>query len=274
MSRVMHSTGLGPNQVCTLFGSTPGSTVVPGPAYVSAGYGIEVADQWRRNFLVVVGFFLLFQLTQVLLIEFYPVSRSSVRHDAHCYRSCFFPAIHRRRRLAGLRQADAGDEQAERGAAGAEGDARQVRADHRGGEDPVQGSQVRVLHASGVRHAEQISAASLRARTAARLRGRTSTTMCLSRVGRGGCCTTCLDMSSREPSPHSWVPPAQVRAVWTVSWTRADVHLPGKTTCLDVLAQRKNIGVIAGSMLVDGRPLGGDFARGTAYGKPAPAAAF
>ena len=39
----------------------------------------------------------------------------------------------------------------------------------------------------------------------------------------------------------------------------------GKTTCLDVLAQRKNIGVIAGDLLVDGRPLGGDFARGTAY---------
>lgn len=40
----------------------------------------------------------------------------------------------------------------------------------------------------------------------------------------------------------------------------------GKTTCLDVLAQRKNIGVITGSMLVDGRPLASDFARGTAYG--------
>ena len=39
----------------------------------------------------------------------------------------------------------------------------------------------------------------------------------------------------------------------------------GKTTCLDVLAQRKNIGVVAGDLLVDGRPLGGDFARGTAY---------
>ncbi len=40
----------------------------------------------------------------------------------------------------------------------------------------------------------------------------------------------------------------------------------GKTTCLDVLAQRKNIGVIAGDVLVDGRPLTSDFARGTAYG--------
>lgn len=39
----------------------------------------------------------------------------------------------------------------------------------------------------------------------------------------------------------------------------------GKTTCLDVLAQRKNIGVITGDILVDGRPLPDDFARGSAY---------
>jgi len=41
----------------------------------------------------------------------------------------------------------------------------------------------------------------------------------------------------------------------------------GKTTCLDVLAQRKNIGVVSGDILVEGRPLAGDFARGTAYGR-------
>lgn len=40
----------------------------------------------------------------------------------------------------------------------------------------------------------------------------------------------------------------------------------GKTTCLDVLAQRKNIGVVSGDVLVGGRPLQADFARGTAYG--------
>jgi ABC-type multidrug transport system ATPase subunit len=39
----------------------------------------------------------------------------------------------------------------------------------------------------------------------------------------------------------------------------------GKTTCLDVLAQRKNIGVVSGDILVDGRPLDVDFARETAY---------
>ena len=40
----------------------------------------------------------------------------------------------------------------------------------------------------------------------------------------------------------------------------------GKTTALDVLAQRKNIGVITGDLLVDGKPLGRSFARNTAYG--------
>ncbi|KAF8120990.1 hypothetical protein EV363DRAFT_958800 [Boletus edulis] len=39
----------------------------------------------------------------------------------------------------------------------------------------------------------------------------------------------------------------------------------GKTTCLDVLAQRENIGVVTGDILVDGRAMSPDFARGTAY---------
>lgn len=41
----------------------------------------------------------------------------------------------------------------------------------------------------------------------------------------------------------------------------------GKTTCLDVLAQRKNVGVVSGDLMLDGRPLASDFARGTAYGE-------
>ena len=49
----------------------------------------------------------------------------------------------------------------------------------------------------------------------------------------------------------------------------------GKTTALDVLAQRKNVGAITGDLLVDGRPLGRSFARGTAYGVcPTPVAIF
>ena len=40
----------------------------------------------------------------------------------------------------------------------------------------------------------------------------------------------------------------------------------GKTTALDVLAQRKNIGVVTGDLLVDGKPLDVSFVRNTAYG--------
>ena len=40
----------------------------------------------------------------------------------------------------------------------------------------------------------------------------------------------------------------------------------GKTTVLDVLAQRKNTGVITGGFLVDRKPLNPSFARSTAYG--------
>ena len=64
---------LGPNQICTLFGSRPGSTEVFGRDYLSVGYDLDVDDIWRRNFTVLLGFFIAFQITQMLLIEYYPV---------------------------------------------------------------------------------------------------------------------------------------------------------------------------------------------------------
>ena len=39
----------------------------------------------------------------------------------------------------------------------------------------------------------------------------------------------------------------------------------GKTTLLDVLADRKNVGVITGDVLIDAKPRGVEFQRGTAY---------
>ena len=68
-------TGLGLNQACTLFGGSSGSSVIRGSSYVDVGYGIKTADIWRRNFLVLLGFLLFFQLTQFIAIEFFPVSR-------------------------------------------------------------------------------------------------------------------------------------------------------------------------------------------------------
>lgn len=58
---------------------------------------------------------------------------------------------------------------------------------------------------------------------------------------------------------HGYVKPGTMTALMGSSGA-------GKTTCLDVLATRKNIGVISGVMLFDGQPLKLDFARGTAYG--------
>lgn len=66
--------GLGPNQVCTLFGSSPANPEVSGRSYISVGYQYDVSDLWRRNFTVLLGFFILFQITQLVSLEYFPVS--------------------------------------------------------------------------------------------------------------------------------------------------------------------------------------------------------
>jgi ABC-type Mn2+/Zn2+ transport system ATPase subunit len=57
---------------------------------------------------------------------------------------------------------------------------------------------------------------------------------------------------------HGYVKPGELTALMGASGA-------GKTTLLDVLADRKNIGIITGDVLVDGKPRGVDFQRGTAY---------
>jgi ATP-binding cassette, subfamily G (WHITE), member 2, SNQ2 len=64
---------IGPNQACTVFGSAPGSSQIPGRSYLEAAFTLDVADIWRRNFIVLIGFFIFFLFTQVLAIEFFPV---------------------------------------------------------------------------------------------------------------------------------------------------------------------------------------------------------
>ena len=72
------SVELGPNQVCTLFGASAGSTTVSGRDYIKAGYHLDVDDLWRRNFIVIVGFLVLFSFTQTFVIELFPVSMISI----------------------------------------------------------------------------------------------------------------------------------------------------------------------------------------------------
>lgn len=57
---------------------------------------------------------------------------------------------------------------------------------------------------------------------------------------------------------YGYVKPGQITALMGASGA-------GKTTLLDVLASRKNIGVITGDVLIDGMPKGTSFQRGTAY---------
>ncbi|KAF1962541.1 hypothetical protein CC80DRAFT_400677 [Byssothecium circinans] len=57
---------------------------------------------------------------------------------------------------------------------------------------------------------------------------------------------------------YGYVKPGQLTALMGASGA-------GKTTLLDVLAARKNVGVISGDKLVDGKPPGIAFQRGTAY---------
>ena len=65
---------LGPNQACTLYGAAPGLDAVDGASYISAGFSMNVHDLWRRNFIVLFGWFLFYQIAQVLLIEYLNVS--------------------------------------------------------------------------------------------------------------------------------------------------------------------------------------------------------
>ena len=57
---------------------------------------------------------------------------------------------------------------------------------------------------------------------------------------------------------YGYVKPGELTALMGASGA-------GKTTLLDVLANRKNVGVITGDVLIDAKPRGVEFQRGTAY---------
>lgn len=67
---------LGLNQACTLFGAVGGSDIITGADYLRVGFDLNVNDIWRRNFPILIGFLIFFQITQVLALEFYPVRGS------------------------------------------------------------------------------------------------------------------------------------------------------------------------------------------------------
>ncbi|CAK5280362.1 unnamed protein product, partial [Mycena citricolor] len=210
-SLTKYPNGLGPNQVCTLFGASAGSASVSGNAYINAGYGISASNLWKRNLLVLLGFMIVFQVTQVVALEYFP------RYNANISVNIF---------------AKESADSAKRNA---------------------------------ILQARKADKARINAEKAAALEKQSGAPAALSDVHR-------KTLTWQNLNYHVPVPGGTRRLLHDVQGyvgpgltALMGASGAGKTTCLDVLAQRKNIGVISGDILVDGRPLASDFARGTAY---------
>ena len=132
---------VGPNQACTLYGATPGLDTVDGASYIAGGYFLNVHDLWRRNFIVLIGWFLFYQIAQVLLIEYLNVSLFYMLGILGGADAVSLGVI----RTSGCRDLQEGeprDQGFERDAQGAKGHPREGSRHHRlNGEEVVPGSQ-------------------------------------------------------------------------------------------------------------------------------------
>ncbi|KAJ3512950.1 hypothetical protein NLJ89_g3230 [Agrocybe chaxingu] len=197
----LYPSGLGPNQACTLFGAQGGSDIINGAAYLSVGYGLDVKDLWRRNFPVLFGFFIVFQLTQVaqfgqnMAIKIFAKETQETKQLNTALREKKI-----QREMNSEREEKDGHNRSRSWK-----DRKTFTWENLNYHVPSPNGQLRLLH-----------------------------------------------------DVRGFVKPGTLTALMGASGA-------GKTTCLDVLAQRKNIGVVTGEMLVNGRPLSSDFARGTAY---------
>ncbi|KAG2022687.1 ABC transporter [Coprinopsis cinerea AmutBmut pab1-1] len=206
---VKYPDNLGPNQACTVFGATSGNNIIEGTNYLKVGYDLDVANLWRLNLTVLIGFFIFFQLAQFIALEFYPQYGYTPTVNVFIRESEETKALNQAQRER-KQQRDVLKEKGE----ALEAKERSKEVVHKGRaftwerlnyHVPSPGGSLRLLH-----------------------------------------------------DVYGYVKPGTLTALMGASGA-------GKTTCLDVLAQRKNIGVVSGDILVDGRPLPLDFARGTAY---------
>ncbi|KAI0064587.1 hypothetical protein BV25DRAFT_1869256 [Artomyces pyxidatus] len=204
---------LSTNQACTLFGASPGDQFVTGKAYVKAGYDLDTADLWRRNFIVLLGFLLFFWIMQTLVIEWYPQYAGGGGVSFFAKETKETQKLNEELRRRKTEKAAAEKLEKQRAMEGAKVE-----------RDPNAYADRKAFTWERLHYHVPVS---------------------------GG---------SRQllNNVYGYVKPGTLTALMGASGA-------GKTTCLDVLAQRKNIGVVSGDILVDGRPLDGDFARGTAY---------
>ncbi|KAJ7597296.1 ABC-2 type transporter-domain-containing protein [Mycena floridula] len=207
-----YPSGVTLNQVCTLAGATTGSSAIPGSSYILAGYALHVSDIWKRNFLILIAFFIAFEITQMLALEYYPQHSGTASVNLFAKEDDDAKKRNAMLRERKLRRREEHDSK-EKDTAVAEETHDKESLRHRKAFTweklnytvPIPGGNLRLLH-----------------------------------------------------DVNGYVKPGTLTALMGASGA-------GKTTCLDVLAQRKTIGVVSGNLLVDGRPLDSDFARGTAY---------
>ncbi|KAI0031252.1 ABC-2 type transporter-domain-containing protein [Vararia minispora EC-137] len=203
---------IGPNQVCTLFGATQGSSIISGKDYLNTGYSYSTADLWRRNFLVLIGWIIFFMVFQIIALDYLqPAPPSS------SFRTFAKPNKETRKLNEELRR------RKEEKLALNEKE-KTALMDSKVARDTSTFADRQTFTWEGINYFVPVA---------------------------GGQLQLLHDV-------YGYVKPGTLTALMGASGA-------GKTTCLDVLAQRKNIGVVSGNMLVDGRPIGQDFARGTAY---------
>ncbi|ODN86072.1 ATP-binding cassette transporter [Cryptococcus wingfieldii CBS 7118] len=192
---------LGPNQMCSISGSTPGDPNVSGSAYMAVGYEYYKSHIWR-NFGILCGFFVFFMFLQMFFIEY--LEQGAKHFSVNVFKKEDKDLKAKNERLADRREA------------------------FRAGELDQDLSELKMRPEpftwEGLNYTVPVP---------------------------GGQRQLLNDI-------YGYVKPGTLTALMGASGA-------GKTTLLDVLAARKNIGVVGGDILMNGRPIGTDFQRGCAY---------
>jgi ABC-type multidrug transport system ATPase subunit/ABC-type multidrug transport system permease subunit len=191
------------HQACTIAGSTPGTLLVSGSAYVSQGFSYNPSELWR-NWGIVAALIIFFLILNVVLGEL--INYGMGGNQAHVFQK---PNAERKQ----LNEALARKREAKNKANGKDETVSDIKINSES-----------VLTWEGLNYDVPVPGGNRRL---------------LNNV-------------------YGYVRPGQLTALMGASGA-------GKTTLLDVLAGRKNIGVISGDILVDAIKPGKEFQRSTSY---------